>query len=65
MNLFEFLYLIGCGTSFFMALKELSFKEKKETYSNTEFTSLVLAAILFALTSWGFVIYEKYFKRED
>lgn len=64
MNLLEFLYLIGCGVSFFMALNELSYKKKGEDYSNVEFATLMILALLFSLTSWGFTIYEIYFDKD-
>lgn len=64
MNLIEFIYLIGCGVSFFMALNELAFKDEGEVYSSAEFIGLMLAATLFASTSWGFVIYEECFDKE-
>ena len=60
MNIFEFMYLIGCGTSFFMALSEFA-PQGEEDCSDVGFASLILIAILCASTSWGFVIYEKYF----
>lgn len=65
MNLLEFIYLIGCGVSFLMALNELAFKGKGEEYSSAEFIGLISVATLFASTSWGFVIYEKYFDKEE
>lgn len=64
MGFLEFVYLIGCGVSFFMALDELSDKKKGERYTDAEFIAFILVATLFASTSWGFVIYEKCFDKE-
>lgn len=64
MGFLEFVYLIGCGVSFFCAVKELGGHKSEKKKDDAEFLALIIVSAFAAVFSWAFVIYNKYFNEE-
>ena len=58
MTIFEFLYIIGCGYAYFLALK-LSNDMFHEHNESVDIWVRILGSGIVCLASWGFVLFVK------